>query len=95
MRSPLVPVSTWTLSIFWQLVVLPGAHTVTDVYSALIAGVAFGPAPTVIVATLPAAPVIVLPPAALVAPELWPLQEHSSNTAAPARNRFVNLMART
>src|ERR1700680_4897452 len=58
MRSPLEPVSTLTWSTVWHCVVA-GTHSVTLTYAVLITpAAAAGPASTVTVATLAAAPAI-------------------------------------
>src|ERR1700730_4828939 len=70
MRRPKDAVSTWMWSMVWQLVVLPGTHTVTVVNKVLTSGlVLVGPASTTMSTTLepvgvetPGADVPLLPP---------------------------------
>src|SRR5450755_3969807 len=81
----------------WQLVVLPGAQMVTEVYGVLMLGEGPGPASTMIVATLLAAPAITLPPVVLVAvlAPLCPLQAARAIAALQIKIAVPRFMANT
>src|ERR1700680_3264565 len=85
MRSPKDAVSTCIWSMVWQLVVLPGTHSLTVVNSVFTSFVPAGPASTTTLATLATTGELEEPAGAAVPPLPPPPQESPARHSAAQR----------